>query len=198
MDRNLIPTRSGELWMGGAPDYDTDAELLDFDLNVNCTFDQPWPERFGAGLYVRHVLADNDYDMADHDTAERTRAIASFIAGALTMGWRVHVHCTMGLNRSGVVAARALMYMGMSSTGAIALLREHRVLSPRRSFGLHPLFNRAYERWLLAEDGAMSTPTQQELEDVFAAEVADRDRFGHDAACAARASRGRELCDCAT
>jgi len=195
MNRNLIPTAAGELWMGGSPDYQDDTDLLDFDLNVNATFDQPWPDPFGAGIYIRHVLSDSSGELDDEDTAERTRAVASFIAGALTMGWRVHVHCTMGLNRSGVVVARALMYLGMSSDDAIAHVREHRTV--RGSFNMPALFNRHFERWLLTEDGsANTTPTEAELEAVFAEEVADRDRFGHDRNCAARTSRGREVCDC--
>lgn len=196
MDRNLIPTRAGELWMGGSPNYVTDAELLDFDLNVNATFDQPWPDPFGAGVYIRHVLSDSDNELDDEDTAERTRAVASFIAGALTMGWRVHVHCTMGLNRSGVVVARALMYLGMTSDDAIALIREHR--KARGSFNLPALFNRHFERWLLSEDGSENTtPTAAELETAFADSVVmNRDRFGHDRDCAARTSRGREVCNC--
>jgi protein-tyrosine phosphatase len=36
------------------------------------------------------------------------------------------VHCQAGLNRSGLITARALMLRGMSATDAIQLLRKRR------------------------------------------------------------------------
>jgi protein-tyrosine phosphatase len=52
----------------------------------------------------------------------------------------VLVHCQAGLNRSGLVTARALMYDGMTADAAIALLREKR--SPA------VLCNQAFEDYL--------------------------------------------------
>jgi len=51
------------------------------------------------------------------------------------------VHCQAGLNRSGLVAALALILDGMDAQAAIALLREKR--SPA------VLCNAGFERWLL-------------------------------------------------
>lgn len=51
------------------------------------------------------------------------------------------VHCQAGLNRSGLVAALALILDGMLPAAAIDLLRQHR--SPA------VLCNPAFERWLL-------------------------------------------------
>ena len=174
--RDRIPTRSGELWHGGNPyGYGqgrrtmpfADDELKSFDLVVNATFELPWPES-GDALYMRVALDDSDRVFANAEIAEQVRATASLVAGALTMGWRVLVHCNMGLNRSGVVCARALMYMGMTADDAVALLRAER----------HPLvlFNASFVRWLLEEDGTAITaetsaianaPTQEELEAYF-------------------------------
>ena len=50
------------------------------------------------------------------------------------------VHCQAGLNRSSLVAARALMLEGRSADEAITLIREQR--SPAC------LCNPAFERWL--------------------------------------------------
>jgi len=50
------------------------------------------------------------------------------------------VHCQAGLNRSSLVAARALVLGGMTADDAIALIREKR--SPAC------LCNPAFERWL--------------------------------------------------
>lgn len=51
------------------------------------------------------------------------------------------VHCQAGLNRSGLVAARALILDGVAPADAISLLREKR--SPA------VLCNSAFEEWLL-------------------------------------------------
>jgi protein-tyrosine phosphatase len=56
----------------------------------------------------------------------------------------VLVHCQAGLNRSGVVVARALMADGMSAVEAVSLIRERR--SPAC------LCNPAFERWLSTVD----------------------------------------------
>ena len=54
------------------------------------------------------------------------RAATRTVAERVTDGRRVLVHCQAGLNRSGVVSARALMFMGFSVAGAIARVRSAR------------------------------------------------------------------------
>lgn len=56
------------------------------------------------------------------------------------------VHCQAGLNRSSLVATRALILDGMPAEEAVALVRE------RRSNAC--LCNPAFERWLLHGDGS--------------------------------------------
>ena len=53
------------------------------------------------------------------------------------------VHCWAGLNRSGVVSARALMFMGVPVTDAIARVRAAR--------GAWALSNAAFVEWLYEE-----------------------------------------------
>lgn len=63
---------------------------------------------------------------------------------ALATGENVLVHCQAGLNRSGLVAGAALIYLGMSPEKAIQALRERR--SPI------VLSNKTFENYLLSLD----------------------------------------------
>jgi protein-tyrosine phosphatase len=68
--------------------------------------------------------------MADEDEVDpKTQDVAHFIASLIGSGRTVLVHCTEGLNRSGVVAARALMATGRTADEAISLVRHRRGLT---------------------------------------------------------------------
>ena len=69
-------------------------------------------------LYVSFPMDDGD------EVDPKVRELAVFIASLVTSGRRVLVHCTEGLNRSGVVVARALMAMGLTASDAIDLVRR--------------------------------------------------------------------------
>lgn len=79
----------------------------------------------------------------------------------------VLVHCQAGLNRSSLVAARALMLGGMAAADAIALLREKR--SPAC------LCNPAFLEWLLAQDKR----SPGSAEDGYTRVYAQRGRMAH-------------------
>jgi protein-tyrosine phosphatase len=64
-------------------------------------------------------------------------------------GRKVLVHCTEGLNRSGVVIARALVEKGQSAPEAIELVRRGRGPSVD---GFPALGNQAFTAWLDADD----------------------------------------------
>ena len=100
-----------------------------------------------GGLYV--CLPMDDGDEVDPTVPE----LAAFIASLVTSGRRVLVHCTEGLNRSGVVVARALMDMGMTAGEAIDLVRAKRGPSVD---GFPALSNPAFEEWLRREGPATS------------------------------------------
>ena len=100
-----------------------------------------------GGLYV--CLPMDDGDEVDPKVPE----LASFIASLVTSGRRVLVHCTEGLNRSGVVVGRALMDMGMTAAEAIDLVRAKRGPSVD---GFPALSNPAFEDWLRREGPATS------------------------------------------
>lgn len=69
--------------------------------------------------------------------------LASDVAERLRNGETVLVHCQAGLNRSGLISARALMFLGYSGEEAIKLLRKRSPLV---------LCNEAFENWILSFD----------------------------------------------
>ena len=90
------------------------------------------------------------FPMEDEDEVDpRVRDVAQFIASLIRSERAVLVHCTEGLNRSGVVAARALMVMGRTAEEAISLVRQQRGLTMD---GFPALGNEAFVEWLLAEE----------------------------------------------
>jgi dual specificity protein phosphatase-like protein len=95
-----------------------------------------------GGLYVSFPMDDGD------EVDPKVREMAAFISSLVTSGRRVLVHCTEGLNRSGVVVARALMDMGMTASEAIDLVRRRRGPSVD---GFPALGNKAFEEWLHME-----------------------------------------------
>lgn len=92
------------------------------------------------------------FPMEDEDEVDpKVREVASFVAALVGSGRTVLVHCTEGLNRSGVVVARALMMMGRSAEDAIGLVRERRGPS---ADGSPALGNDPFDAWLRSEAGS--------------------------------------------
>ena len=96
-------------------------------------------------MYLSFPIDDGDEDEVD----PKVRDVAQFIASLIQSGRTVLVHCTEGLNRSGVVAARALMVMGRTADEAIHLVRQRRGLTVD---GFPALGNEAFVGWLLSEE----------------------------------------------
>jgi protein-tyrosine phosphatase len=103
------------------------------------TWSPPVPENH---LYVHFPIDDGD------TVDPKTREVARLVAGLVTTGQRVLVHCVQGLNRSGVVVARALMFLGYGAAEAIALVRVRRGLDE----GFGALGNERFVAWLLSEE----------------------------------------------
>lgn len=97
----------------------------------------PWesyrPSPSVRSMLVVTMLDDPSQDLSKVD--DIARWVNACASDAPTL-----VHCQAGLNRSGLVAARALMFQGMSSHDAIALLRATRSRAV--------LCNPAFEQWL--------------------------------------------------
>jgi protein-tyrosine phosphatase len=106
------------------------------------TWSPPVPENH---LYLH-------FPIDDPDTVDRkTRQVAGLVADLVEAGHRVLVHCVQGLNRSGIVVARALMFLGYSAEEAIDLVRRRRGLDE----GFGALGNERFVEWLLLEEAGM-------------------------------------------
>ena len=105
------------MWQGGCQDG---LVLPDFITHVVSLY--PW-EKYtitsGAELheFKMYDSLDQSYELVD----EIATAVNTFAAQGVVL-----VHCQAGLNRSSLIACRALMLQGMSADDAIALIREKR------------------------------------------------------------------------
>lgn len=141
-DHSAIPFTCDEvvpgLFQGDFPEGDVDWEL--FDDVVSMSTAAPSPRLRPDGLWLHLPIRDGEMEEAD-----AVREAARTVAERVTAGRRVLVHCWAGLNRSGVVSARALMFMGVPVSEAIARVRAAR--------GEDALFNDYFVAWLYDEAG---------------------------------------------
>jgi protein-tyrosine phosphatase len=135
----LISPVEGNLWQGGC--IDGVSLPADFKHVVSL---YPW-EQYALPDGCERVEV-RMYDSLDQDTAA-VDSVAAMVVGFCQQG-KTLVHCQAGLNRSGLVAARALMMMGRTAREAIDLLRASRCDMV--------LCNQAFERWLLSLDGELA------------------------------------------
>lgn len=131
-DVPYISQITDDLWMGGC----TDGLVLPTEI-VHLISLYPW-ERYAVKHELRSVLSVRMYD-SDDQGFEQVDAIAAWVNNCRKDGTTL-IHCQAGLNRSALVAARALVLGGMTGSAAVALLRSLR--SPA------VLCNRSFEAWL--------------------------------------------------
>lgn len=128
----------GELWQGGSP-YQLNGR---WDVIVGLQH-EPTDRLLDRvkfnGIYIWHPI--DDMDVKD---AHALRSIAAMVADRVEMGDKVLVHCSAGLNRSGVINGRALMWLGMSVDEAVSTIRKNRYSSA--------LCNPRFVRWLYEEE----------------------------------------------
>jgi protein-tyrosine phosphatase len=91
--------------------------IVDMDGDV----DRGIPEAPNAILYVYHPILDED-----RPDLTRIDALGRLVAELVSADRRVLVHCRMGLNRSALVIATALTYLGMTGEQAVDHLRDRR------------------------------------------------------------------------
>ncbi|WP_235870522.1 protein-tyrosine phosphatase family protein [Rhodococcus xishaensis] len=133
-DVPVISEIAPNLWQGGCR---SGLVLPEFVTHLVSLY--PWEQyevchAIGTEMYVRM------YDSCEQGF-EQVDALADWVNSCRRTG-TVLVHCQVGLNRSSLVAARALVLSGEADPpGAVALLRE------RRSAAC--LCNEAFETWLL-------------------------------------------------
>jgi protein-tyrosine phosphatase len=136
-DFSVIPLYShidGNLWMGGKPvisPHERFQTVLSLDgwTNYECHPHQR--------LIVVPMFDREEMPMPDGELLQLADEVNRWCNEGPTL-----VHCTAGLNRSGLVVALALMKRGLSADAAIAHLRRK-----RSSEVLH---NKTFERWLRA------------------------------------------------
>lgn len=135
-DVPFISKITANLWQGGCEN----GLILPTNINYLVSL-YPW-ERYT----VRHRVRGELY-FRMHDDPDESMEQVDWLAHVVNH-WRskgtVLVHCQAGLNRSSLVAARALMLDGLSAEDAIALIRTSR--SPVC------LVNAGFETWLRSYD----------------------------------------------
>lgn len=95
----------------------------DYDLVVSAEA-YPNPARVMGykGIFIHLPLEDRDGEFNE----DAVQMVGGIVAVSREAGKRVLVHCTAGLNRSGLIVATALMASGMSADKAIELIRLRR------------------------------------------------------------------------
>jgi protein-tyrosine phosphatase len=91
--------------------------IVDMDGDV----DDGVPDSPNAVLYVYYPILDEDLP-----DLTKIEALGRLVAGLVSVEHRVLVHCRMGFNRSVLVIATALTYLGMNGEQALGHLRACR------------------------------------------------------------------------
>ena len=91
--------------------------IVDMDGDV----DPGVPDAPNEILYVYFPIYDEDLP-----SLPKLEALGRMVADLVASQHRVLVHCRMGFNRSVLVAATALTYLGVSGEEAVQRLRERR------------------------------------------------------------------------
>lgn len=94
---------------------------IDTVIDLEGGIDHGVPEVADKFLYV--YLPIHDGELPDLD---RLHAVARMAAQLIKRGDRVLAHCGAGLNRSALMAALILRYLGMDNAAAIERCRERR------------------------------------------------------------------------
>ncbi len=126
----LITQVEGNLWQGGCLHQVRLPEGFKYVVSL-----YPWESYILPEGCQREEIKMYDSLNQEMDQVEE---IAQAVVGLVDLGPTL-VHCQAGLNRSGLIAARALMYMGRDAEDAIQTVR-------RRSDSV--LSNPTFEAWL--------------------------------------------------
>lgn len=149
MPRSLWSEVLPGLWQGGTDDDDTIMELKrsskafitkeDFDTVITA---YGWANPCDWGVKeMRYPFYDGN--MADMDF-EALDEVVNMAHNDWKAGKQVLIRCQAGLNRSGLIMALVLRKEGYTSQEAIDLIRATR--------SEWALFNKTFEKWLLALD----------------------------------------------
>ncbi|MDB5042204.1 MAG: dual specificity protein phosphatase [Candidatus Eremiobacteraeota bacterium] len=133
-DVPFISEIAENLWQGGCEEG---LVLPDFIVAVVSLY--PWEKYRITNGAVRHEIEMYDSTEQAFDQVDELAALVN----QHRKSGPVLVHCQAGLNRSSLIAARALMLEGMSADAAITTLREKRSQAC--------LCNKSFERWLRSD-----------------------------------------------
>ncbi len=111
-----------------------DAHGITVVVDLEGKIDEGIPSGDGTRMYLYFPFEDE----AVPDPAMVT-SLAAFLAELYTNGHRVLVHCSMGLNRSPLVAGAVMHRLGWKGVDAVERLRERRPGA---------LFNQLYSEYL--------------------------------------------------
>jgi protein-tyrosine phosphatase len=90
-------------------------------VDMDGEVDDGIPDSPNAILYVYYPILDDDLP-----DLTKIEALGRLVAGLVSDRHRVLVHCRMGFNRSVLVIATALTYLGMTGEQALGHLRACR------------------------------------------------------------------------
>jgi atypical dual specificity phosphatase len=134
-----------ELWLGGAPGYRRDYDLL-VENGISASLNIRAERADDTGFYERHGIAHLRLEVPDiaiPDEESLDRGVA-WIDEQVAAGRKVLVHCAKGRGRSACLLAAYLMHKrGMTFDEAAALLKSKHALTK-----LTGRYRRALTRWL--------------------------------------------------
>lgn len=126
---------ASKLWVGGRPGAEA---CRVFDAVVLCAIE------YQPQLPCRVLRAPIDDAKLTLDEAKTAIGVARRVNALRRKGQRVLVSCNMGVNRSALVAALALVLSGVSADDAVARLRKNR----NPPSGMTPLSNEHFVKFL--------------------------------------------------
>lgn len=122
MDIVVINAEETLFVSGEIEDWEALAERgIDTIVDMDASVDTGLPQAPGSVLYVYHPILDEDLP-----NLTKIEALGRLMADLVSSDHRVLVHCRMGFNRSVLVIATALTYMGMTGAAALEHLRQRR------------------------------------------------------------------------
>ena len=97
------------------------AQRVDTVVDMDGDIDLGLPKKPGTLLYVYYPIFDEDLP-----DLHKLDALGRMVADLVEAGRTVLVHCRMGFNRSMLVAATALSYLGQCGPDILAHIRQVR------------------------------------------------------------------------
>ncbi len=96
---------------------------IDVVIDLDGGLDACIPTDADHCLYIYFPFEDDDEALP---SVTKLLAVAELAASLIREGHRVLAHCSMGYNRSGLVAGLVLKAMGMEGEAAVTRIRERR------------------------------------------------------------------------